>query len=89
MNFPCHQCIVLAICNATMHQHEDYTGQNAINVYHRCTLIKEYVDKYYVKRVDKNTWKTSLKSIHEFFVGGYPHSYHKDIHIITDHIPAD
>lgn len=79
--FPCPLCIVMAMCNAKMHQYEEFRGQNAMQVYRGCQKIRRHIDLFYTTQQDESTWKVSLMPIHRYFMD--------DIHdtfIITDHI---
>jgi len=73
-NMPCVDCIVMAICNAIMHQPEQQIGMNAWKIYKRCRDIKTYIDNYYVTQVETNVWKTSLMCIQVYFKGGNDNS---------------
>jgi len=82
---PCNDCIVMAMCNAKMHQPEDRRGLNALHIYRSCKLVKNYIDKRYVMRTNKNEWKTSLMAIQVFFIKDYC----TNPYVISDNIPLE
>jgi len=80
---PCVDCVVMAICNAIMHEPEDHVGINALHVYRRCPTIKDYIDEYHVTQIDKQTWKTSFMCIQVFFIK----NYNTNPHVVSDQVP--
>jgi len=73
---PCKDCILMAICNAKMHEPEKTNGSNVFDLRNECVILSNYLEKYHSTVIDETTIRTSLALVYKFFMNGYKKSFY-------------